>query len=435
MNDSSTLKPSESEINWSSLPWPMFLFLLAVFIFTTPLYSFSAFSTGRIAVDDAFGVGAVMHRDNWMRIIALLSIGTISLFYFLKFKADRFQINGLLGILIMFYLAWLSCSIMWSIDPRFTTKRVGITLLLSLGALYASDRISLQETKALVMFICSVSILLGLFNVLLNNSFFPFSSSWRFGGNQHPISQAWHCGLLFLSALSLAKTAKQNSARAVYIGIAIIALFFLIITRSRMAFVATFMATAVYLGLVETERYRGVLVFLAIIIGGCLIYFLLGNQLMGFTEKVVTLGRVGEIHSMGTLTGRIPLWKAVMQLVNQRPFFGYGYEAFLTSINLVWVSNELGWATSSPHSGYINTLGGLGYIGFSTLVLILILSVTKSFRLARLNPEYAFITAIIVWLIFNLYTEDQVLARPYFPVFAWMMILARFGFRREREES
>jgi O-antigen ligase len=407
----------------------MFLFLLAVFVFSTPLYSFSSFSFGEIALDDSFGQLEVMQRDNWMRIIALVSLGTVALFYFLKFKAERFRINGLLGYLIVFYLAWVAVSIFWSIDPRFTIKRVGITLLLSLGALYAADRISIQETKALVMFICSVSILLGLFNVLRTHSFFPFASWWRFGGNQHPISQAWHCGLLFLSALTLAKTAKQN--RAVYIGIAIIALLFLILTRSRVAFVATFMGAAVYLGLVETERYRGVLFFFGIIIVGCLIYFFLGNELMGFTEKVVTLGRVGEVHTMGTLTGRIPLWKAIMKLVNQRPFLGYGYEAFLTSQNLVWVTDEIGWATSSPHSGYINTLGGLGYIGAGTLVLILILSVTKSIRLAKGNPEYAFIAAVFVWLVLNLYTEDKVLSRPYFPVFAWMMMLARFGFIRE----
>jgi len=430
MNDLSTLKPSESQINWSSLPWGMFLFLLAVFVFATPLYNFSSFVTRpEIAFDDAIGMVDVMHKDNWLRIIALVSLGTIALFYFLRFKADRFRINGLLGYLILFYLACVAFSIFWSIDARFTIKRVGITSLLSLGALYAADRISLQETKVLVLFICSASIFLGLFIVIRAGYFFPFSSSWRFGGNQHPISQAWHCGLLFLSALTLAKTTKQN--RAVYIGIAIIALLFLILTRSRMAFISTMVGSAVYWGLVETERHRGVLLSFGIIIVGCLTYFLLGDELMGFSEKVITMGRVGEIKSMATLTGRIPLWKAVMKLANQRPFLGYGYEAFLTSKNIVWLADELGWATPSPHSGYIAALGGLGYIGAGTLVSILILAVTKSIILAKRNPDYAFTAAVFVWLIFNLYTEDQVLARPYFPVFVWMIMLARFGFIRE----
>jgi hypothetical protein len=100
--------------------------------------------------------------------------------------------------------------------------------------------------------------------------------------------------------------------------------------------------------------------------------------------------------------------------------------------NLVWISERLGWATPSTHSGYFATLGGLGYIGAVPLVLILILSVTMSISLARRNPDYIFVAVVLVWLICNLVTEGQVLTRPYFPVFVWMIMLARLGFIREK---
>ena len=162
-------------------------------------------------------------------------------------------------------------------------------------------------------------------------------------------------------------------------------------------------------------------------------YFLLDDQFGDFSTSVATLGR-GEwaIQSMSTVTGRTPLWEKAMVLVDQRPFVGYGYSSFLSSQNLVWITKELGWATPSAHSGYIETLGGLGYIGGVTLVLILFLSVTISISLARRDPEYAFIAAVLVWLIFNMFTEDQVLTRPYFPVFVWMIMLARLGFIRQK---
>lgn len=424
-----TPKHSNSQNIWRSLPWGTFLFLLAVFVFSTPLYSFDLYWRPEISVDDAFGVADVMHRDNWARIGALVALGAYALFRFLKFRQDRFKINGLLGWLIVFYVLWALFSVTWSIDPRFSLKRAGILLFLSLGALFAAERISLHEIKNLVLVICGASVLIGFYIALHTHTFHPSMSWWRFGANQHPISQAWHCGLLVMSALALANTDEQN--RRVYIGIAIIGLFFLILTRSRMAFVACFMGSAVYLGLVETKPYRGVLIFFGIIIVGCLTYFILGNELLGISDKVITLGRVGEVQSMSTLTGRIPLWKACMKLVHQRPFVGYGYDSFLSSENLIWISKELGWATSSPHSAYIATIGGLGYIGFGTLLLILILSFTRSIRLAKQNSEYAFMTAVVVWLIFNMYTEDQVLTRPYFPVFLWMIMFARLGFVRE----
>ena len=182
------------------------------------------------------------------------------------------------------------------------------------------------------------------------------------------------------------------------------------------------------------KRHQKVLIFLGIIIVGCLIFLLLGNLLfIQIGENAITLGR-GEfgMQSMQSLTGRLPLWNALKELINQRPFAGYGYDSFLLGKNLSFVTEKLDWAASNTHSGYIQTLGGLGYIGFFTLVLILILSLTRSIKLSRRNSDYAFMTAVFVWLIFNLFTEDQLLTRPYFPVFVWMIMLARLGFIREK---
>jgi exopolysaccharide production protein ExoQ len=428
MNNLSTSKPSRSQNTWSSLPWGIFIFLLAVFVFSTPLYRNISFSG--IAIDDSLAVSNVMNRDNLTRIIALIALGAFALFNLLRFKPGRFQINGLLGWLILFYLVWATLSIIWSIDPRFTTKRMGILLLLSLGALYVAARFSFQETITLVFFICAVAVLGGFVTELRTHNFLPFYGWWRFGGNLPPILQAWHCGLLVLSAIALAKTAEQN--RAVYLGIAFIAFVFLILTRSRGAFVSCFMASAIYWSLATPKRHQSALLFFGIIIVGCLMYFLLGYQItIGISDIALMLGRTGEMETLGSLTGRIPLWKAAMELVKQHPFVGYGYDAFLTSQNLIFMEKKLGWVTPSPHSGYIATLGGLGYIGAVTLVLSLFLSVMKSISLRKRNLDYAFILAVLVWLILNLYTEDQLLGRPYFPVFVWMIMFARLGFIRE----
>ena len=134
---------------------------------------------------------------------------------------------------------------------------------------------------------------------------------------------------------------------------------------------------------------------------------------------------------MQSITGRIPLWNALNELIDQRPLVGYGFDSFLTGQNLHYITNELNWASPNTHSGYISTLGGLGYVGVVPLVLILILSVTISIRLAKQNSDFAFTAGVLLWLIFNLYTEDQLLTRPYFPVFVWMIMLAKLGFIRE----
>ena len=91
MNNLSTSKPSKLQNIWSSMPWGRFMFLLAVFVFSSPLYRNISFSG--IAIDDAAAVVNVMHRDNWTRIAALLLLGAFALFNFLSYKPGRFQ-NG-----------------------------------------------------------------------------------------------------------------------------------------------------------------------------------------------------------------------------------------------------------------------------------------------------------------------------------------------------
>ena len=100
-----------------------------------------------------------------------------------------------------------------------------------------------------------------------------------------------------LSAFALSKTAEQN--RAVYLGIAFIAFLLLILTRSRGPFVSCFMGSAVYWSLTTPKRYQGVLLFLGIIIVGCLMYFLLGYELtIGFSDNAIMLGRAGEMETL-----------------------------------------------------------------------------------------------------------------------------------------
>ena len=376
MNDLSTSKPLRLQNTWRNLPWGIFLFLLVVFAFSTPFFKFgSSLGFGIAGLGAGSGRIAQTRAFNEIRILALIALGAFALFNLLRKKSARFQINGLLGWLILFYLVLAALSIFWSIDTTVTLKRVGILLLLSLGALYVADRFSLQETIALVLFICAVEVLGGLINLLRYNMFYLFSPSWRFGGNMHPILQGWHCGLLLLSAFVFYKTAEKN--RAVYLGIAFIAFILLILTRSRMPFASSIMAIAVYWYLTSPKkRYQGVIFILGIIVFICSFYLMVGSESMDYYgAQTIMLGRVGQLKTTTTMTGRIPLWRNMMPLVNQRPFVGYGYDSSLTSQNLVLIRAYTGWTTTNTHSGYMATLGGLGYIGAVTLVLILVLSV------------------------------------------------------------
>ena len=256
MNDLSTSKPSGLQNTWSSLPWGEFLFLLAVFIFSTPLFRFAS-PGGGIEIHTTLDMANRLRGGNWMRQVAMISLGAFALFKLLRSKPERFQINGLLGWLILFYLVWAVLSIIWSVDPTFTLKRVGILLLLSLGALYVADRFSFQETIVLVFFICAVATLGGLIISIKYNIFLPFNSRWRFGGNMHPILQGWHCGFLVFSAFALSKTAEKN--RAVYLCIAFMA-FSLLVFSFRSIFILYSIALPAPSGVNEYDPSIGIII-------------------------------------------------------------------------------------------------------------------------------------------------------------------------------
>ena len=162
-------------------------------------------------------------------------------------------------------------------------------------------------------------------------------------------------------------------------------------------------------------------------------YFSLEEEFTTYGEQAVFLGRQEEV-GRGTLTGRIPLWQESLRSVDQRPLLGYGYNSYLSPKNIVRISRETGWVAASLHSGYFEVLLGLGYIGLVTLVLLLFLAVKRSVVLAKRDFEYAFMPAVFVWLCINLWFESELLTRPYFMAFVWMILMAKLGFLPENKE-
>jgi O-antigen ligase len=427
MNNLSTAKPSQLQNRWRSLPWGTVLFIAAVFVYATPIINFNLATIN--ATDAVDAVTQKLSGGNIGRQIALIALGAFALVGLLRRKEKRFQINGILGWLILFYLGWAVLSIMWSIDPRFTIKRVGILVMLSVGALYVADRFSLQETIALVYFINAIYFFSAVFLLIKTGYFQPLNPSWRFGFNVHPITQGWQLGLLILASFALAKTAEKK--RVVYYGIALIAFFFLVLTRSRGPLLGFMAGFTVFLGLVAPMRYQ-VAFFLGIVIIGCLLVFLPDDVLNTYGVNIITVGRGEEgLGSMTTLSGRIPLWRECLSSALERPLLGHGYNSFFAPINIAPFNKKIGWIAATPHSGYIGTVLGLGYTGVVVFVLILFLAIKMSVRLGMRDSDYAFMAAVLVWLCVCLYAEEDLLTRPYFPCFVWMIVLAKLGFLAE----
>jgi exopolysaccharide production protein ExoQ len=265
-------------------------------------------------------------------------------------------------------------------------------------------------------------------------SFQPFSSSWRFGGVLHPISQGLNCGLLALGSFALCKLSGKRSV--VYFVIALVALCFLVMTKSRMAFASTIISIGVfwYYALPKSGKMASGLIGFVIFVFSILsVFVLLKFDLRNVIIGLASFGRGAEGKaSIAQMTGRIPLWEECLSYAVDRPVLGYGYNAFFTADHITQITEVIGWVPSHCHSGYIETLVSLGFVGTISLVVMLLLSLKMSIRLAKSSSEYAFTAAMMVWLCSNMFLESFLISSTSFPSFICLTLVVKMGFWEKR---
>jgi len=409
----------------TNFPWVIFLFLFAVFALSS--WKFYKPTEGYYA-EDAYQISETARTGSLQRQIGLTSLGVFAALSLLRKTRSRVRINGCMGVLFLLYIGWTVMSIIWTVDMWLTVKGTLRFVLMCLGALAIAKTLSMRETVLLTFYTCILTLLISVVIELSLGTFNPFDASWRLSGVMHPVSQGWNCSLLGLSALLLSR--NEQKSRSFYFGVFVIGLFFLLLSKSRMAVSATILSIIVYCFLTFTRSRKVALLILSTIFI-CLTYFILGDEIATYSAKIASFGRgsAGQ-ESINTLTGRIPLWEECLRYASRSPIWGYGYNAFLTPRYLLNISESAGWM-SSPHSGYIGTLLELGIIGVIFLVLTLGTALKLSIDMLKRNPDYVFSVCILVWLIMNLLLESFLLSSPFFPTFLALILLAKLSFINE----
>jgi O-antigen ligase len=406
------------------IPWGLSLFLLVIFALACPFDPSYSGHPQVLTIDEAL---QAVEKGSAQRPIALCSLGLFALVALLSRRRRRLHVNGPLGWLVLFFLSLAIASPAWAEDPSLTVRRVGVLVLLSLGAVAVAARLSQIRTAALAVCVCSFTLIISLAVEIASGTFNPLDGTWRFSGVLYWICQGYNCGLLAIASLALAAVWPRGRNR--FIVLALVALLFLVLTRSRMALASTIFASAVCGSLVSPKVRKLTFVSVYLLVCASLLWVFLGGDLDRAAKSVATLGRGEEAAStLSTFTGRVEIWHEVLGHVKERPILGYGYNAFFNPRNLPAVSEATGWAPTSAHSGYIEALLGLGCLGAATFVLVLLLASKRSVSLARDGPGAAFAAPVMIWLCCNLFLDSSIITYPTFPTFICMAILASLSF-------
>lgn len=112
-----------------------------------------------------------------------------------------------------------------------------------------------------------------------------------------------------------------------------------------------------------------------------------------------------------TLTGRTPLWGAVLDKIWERPWLGYGYGGFWQGWDGesadVW--RRVGWEPPHSHNGFLDVFTDLGLIGLLTLTLSGLSLCIQGIRWIRQTPtaEGLWPLAYLTFLLLANLTESS----------------------------
>ena len=412
----------------ASIPRPKiqlvtFLFIAVVFFLATHNLSISLQEGYQVSMEtyvEAVAEGRLMRR------FALMMLGLFGVYSILRKGLTGLRINGSMGWLVLFFLCWAFLSIAWAEDIALTFRRLVVLVILCFGVLATSKHFQPTVVIWFTVFSTSLYLMVGLSVELWLGTFRPLAQGYRFTGTLPPNMTALNCSLLFLSGVAAAQNAKRGNK--LFLVCALLGLSFLVLTESRAAFVSTILASISY-WVVVSSRSSKLAFILCIGFTFCLLLLLVGDVFFPTLRHAVLLGR--EDHTIHSLTGRIPLWKELLEYAAMRPLNGYGYQGFWNSVHIKELSAMQGWAVYGSHSVYIELLLGVGIVGMVTYVLILIVGIKRSFLYHRASGQtsYAFIGALLIFCALNGLMEGAFF-EPRLPTFVSWVSLVHLAFQR-----
>jgi len=426
MNNPAISVPDRSNI----LALPLITFLLvgaAFFVIEHDIHSQELYRdlVGSDSIDDLQRTGE-MFEQRGMRQAGGLALAAAGGFFLLIFNRRATRGLSLLGLMILFFVAWNGLSLLWADDMALTFRRLVFFAFLCIGAAGIAVRWSMRDVLVFTALCTSTFIAVGVGVEMYNGTFDFRDNIYRFAGSLHPNAQAVNCSLLIFSALALRyETERGRLFLWVLVGVGFA---FLYLTKSRTALASTAAVLLLFWGLTQATD-RKVLAG-AIVAAGFAFLMLLSSVFLPMIQEGIRLGREEQDReSIGTLTGRTELWSQLNEFIAARPVLGYGYGGFWNEQRSWEVMEEQGWPISHAHNAYIDIMLDAGPIAALLYVLILIVGLRYGhlyFRASR-QGGYAFMVLLLLFCALNGFLESIAIQRSLVTFLSFVLIV-KLGF-------
>lgn len=395
-------------------------FLLLVFVGLTP-FSPPLAGAGGIVMS---GRGDVLREGLYLGMFAVLLLAGLE-----RRGLGALRLPVSLGLL----LAWCVLSAAWADAPQVAFRRAVLEVLLvlsvvlSVGSLGAERSLVLLRTVLLgVLVVNWLSIPLVVSAVHGAGEIDPgLVGDWRglYGHKNIAGSVAALTAMLFLhSAIS--------RRRAIDALIALLAITFLVMTRSKASFdllPIALLAGVVYALCWRKPLDRAIAITATALVGGALVLFVV----LDFQNIVQFLADPSDF------TGRGAIWRAELSYAGDHPLLGAGFGTFADSGLASPLARYAGdnWITavSHGHSGYLELLVTTGGVGLFLAVLALVFEPLAAFWpvVPERTARKALLFALFVFFVLHNFVESDFLEGDGTSWVAFLIMLAML--RREAE--
>lgn len=265
-------------------------------------------------------------------------------------------------------------STLWSIEPSQTLRRAIALLGTTLVGLYVATKF---EPKEQIRIVGAVVAIAGLASfavaILYPKAGVAGAGEWK--GVFHHKNMLGHTMALGVFCFSFMAIGEKKR-RILSIVMALFCGFMLIMSQS----VTALGVCLVMLVVLKFRRIFQVPVRTFVIFGLAFLAIAVPATIWFMANLDSFLLAIGKDP---TLTGRIPLWQAVVGEIAKRPILGYGYQAFWYSPEGDRVHTFLNWLPMHSHDGYLETTLALGFVGMTVLILGWLTNVMRGFRVYR----------------------------------------------------
>lgn len=300
---------------------------------------------------------------------------------------------------------WSLASVLWSIDPGLSLRRLIVFAIFCVAASTLASRFPADFLPACVLAIASLYLAIGVGVEIVSGTFRPLSNDFRFAGTVHPNVQGEICSLMALAATSLA--VHPAGKRAPFLAAVLAALVFLYLTKSRTSLFCLLVTLSAFVLFGSPKMWIVAVLWIVAMCAGVL-YFFLGDELVSTMKAGLLMGR--PAHDFGTLTGRTPIWEESLKYIESRPLLGHGFNSFWTARHINLFSYMEGWSIPNAHSAYIDLLLALGLVGLLAYLLVLSLGIRKAHVLYKENRSsgHGFIYMMLFFSILHGLTESGI---------------------------